>query len=79
MTNADFEIVGPPNATVFLICPQNDGAKEYLQDIVPADAPWLGQNIGVEHRFMKDFVGALFDDGFKIIWQGGLIVGKNGR
>ncbi len=74
--NADFEIVGPPDATVFLVCPQNDGAKEYLQDIVPADAPRLGHNVSVEHRFLNDFIGALFDDGFKIEWQGALIIGR---
>ena len=76
MSDADFEIVGPPDATVFLVCPQNDGAKEYLQDIVPADAPWLGQGVGVEHRFLNDFIGALFDDGFKITWDGALITGR---
>ncbi len=76
MTDTDFEIVGPPDATVFLVCPQNDGAKEYLQDIVPADATWLGQNLGVDHNFMSDFIGALFDDGFKITWDGALITGR---
>ena len=73
----DFEIIGPPNATVFLVCPQNDGAKEYLSDMVPADAQWLGQNLAVEHNYMQDFIGALFNDGFKITWDGALIVGRN--
>ena len=76
MTNADFEIIGPTDATVFLVCPQNDEAKLYLFDIVPEDAIWLDDNISVEHRFMSDFIGALFDDGFKIEWQGALITGR---
>ena len=76
MPNADFEIVGPPGATVFLICPQNDEAKLYLLDIVPEEATWLDDNLAVENNFMGDFVDALFDDGFKIIWQGALIVGR---
>ncbi len=72
----DFEIIGGPHDTVYLVCPLNDKAKEYLRDIVPKDAPWLGDNLGVENHFMNDLVGALFDDGFLIDYMGQRIMGR---
>lgn len=67
---ADFELVGGGADTVLLLKPQNDDARQYLDDIVPDDAQFLGESLAIENKYVMDFCVALMADGFNIAHQG---------
>ena len=71
----DYEIIGPPGATGFLLCPRSQSAREYLIDLIAPEALWIGPNLTVEPHYLSDLVGALIADTFIVEYQGQRVVG----
>ena len=52
------------HGSIWLMFPQNDGAREYAADVLPEDTPMHGEGYAVEPRYVADLVNALQCDGF---------------
>ncbi len=52
------------HGSVWLMFPQNDGAREYAVDVLAEDSPMHGAGYAIEPRYVADIVTALQDDGF---------------
>jgi hypothetical protein len=48
------------------VFPQNDGARDWLEDHVDEEAQWLGNALVVERRYLDDLVQNLRGDGFTV-------------
>jgi hypothetical protein len=59
---ADFVVYG--GGSVYLVRPLTNAARDHLSCVVGAEAQFLGDAVGVEHRYIAQFVAALTDDGF---------------
>ena len=71
----DYEIISPPGASVFLLCPISQDAREYLADLIGPEARWMGLNLAIEPRYLADLVDALIADTFIVEYQGQRVVG----
>lgn len=61
---SDFQIQRAGN--IFLFHPQNDEAREHLEQHVAEDAQWWAGKLCVEHGCARPLAQALMDEGFKV-------------
>ena len=54
------------HGTIFLVRPQNDRARQHLQESISADAQWFGDALAVEHRYARDLAAGLIEEGFTV-------------
>jgi hypothetical protein len=50
-------------ATVYLVVPVSDAAKEWLDVHIDEDATWHGNGVAVEHRYIEDILLGMVADG----------------
>lgn len=50
-------------ATVYLIVPASDVAKDWLKEHVDENAMWHGNGVAVEHRYVDDILLGMAEDG----------------
>ncbi len=62
--NADFRY--EDHGSVALIVPLNDEASEVLAERAPSDAPWWGNGLAVEPRYVGPILEDLDAEGFTI-------------
>lgn len=52
--------------TLYLLIPVTTEAKTWASDNLPEDAPRLGQNVAVEHRYILSIVDGIKDSGLTV-------------
>ena len=57
----DFQVVD--GGSVFLLIPQSDEARTWVDEHIPADAPVFGQGIAVEARYIHPILFGIVEDG----------------
>lgn len=62
----DFNLIGAPGDTVFLLDPETDAGATWIDENVGAGAQYLGRMLVVEHRYIFDIVEGLQADGYSI-------------
>ena len=62
----DFIVHGMPQDTVFLLEPVTIYAADWIEEHIPTNAPTVGNNIAVEHRFIGQIVRGIQDDGLTV-------------
>ncbi len=68
MENADFAIHAEGFATVWLIEPVSQAAKEFvLEQLDIEEWQWAGVGFAVDHRAARDLCQALTDEGFSVM------------
>jgi len=55
-----------PQASVVLVTPQDDEAREWLQEHTDPEATWLGPSLGVEARYAQDLLLGAIADGVNV-------------
>jgi len=61
---ADYTAVD--GGSVLLLRPNNDTAREHLEDNTADEAQWFGMALVVEPRYMQNLIDNLEDEGFKV-------------
>nr|ABI21616.1 Smu18A [uncultured organism] len=61
---ADFTVSG--GGSVYLVHPHTDDARNHLLRVVGMEAQFLGNAVAVEHRYIRQIVVALVEDGFTV-------------
>ena len=54
------------HGSIYLLIPQTDAAKEWVEDNLPDDAQTFGAGIVVEHRYIYDIVNGIRGDGLEV-------------
>ena len=54
------------HGSIFLLIPNTEAAKEWINAHIPEDAPTIGPNIAVEHRYIGDIVDGIVKDGLTV-------------
>ena len=54
------------HGSLYLLIPQTDAAEQWIEDNLPEDAPRLGKNVAVEHRYIYDIVDGIRADGLEV-------------
>ena len=49
--------------TLFLLTPNTEAAKSWIEDFIPEDAMKCGDSIVVEHRYISDILTGIVCDG----------------
>jgi hypothetical protein len=57
------DVIVQDHGTLFTFCPRSQAARDWWAENVQ-DAPCLGRNICVEHRFAPDIIEGLKQAGF---------------
>ncbi len=52
--------------TLYLVEPMNDKALKNLEGFTPPYTYWWGNTLPVEHRFIRDLVSQLTDEGWEV-------------
>lgn len=52
------------HGSIWIMTPQNSGAREYASDVLPGDSLMQGAGYVVEPRYVADIVESLQGDGF---------------
>jgi hypothetical protein len=63
----DFTVVGNPGATVFILKPNNDEAKAWIDEKVGKDSLYGFGGVAVGHRYIQDITNGLTEDG--LTWE----------
>ena len=61
---ADFSIQN--EGTIYLVHPQTAAAEDWFADNIPDDAQQFGRALVVEHRFIRDLVAGITNDGLTV-------------
>lgn len=54
------------HGSIWLCRPQNDAAREHLEENVSEEAQWFGGALVVEPRYVEGLVGGLRDNGWSV-------------
>ena len=54
------------HGTLFLVFPETDGAREWIDEHVTGEVTWFGNALVVEHRYIRDLVAGMIEDGLKV-------------
>jgi len=54
------------DGSVSLVTPETPAAHEWLSEHVPADAPWFGDALAVEPRFLDALIDGIEGDGLAV-------------
>jgi hypothetical protein len=49
--------------TLFLLYPQSEAAKAWVEEHIPEDATYWGNAVVVEHRYIQDILAGINEDG----------------
>lgn len=61
----DFEVTGA--GTLYIVTPQTDDAAAHLDEVLdPENSTRWGRGVAVEHRYVRDFMARLQEDGFSV-------------
>lgn len=52
--------------TIYLVHPQTAAAEDWFADNIPDDAQQFGRALVVEHRFIRDLVAGITNDGLTV-------------
>ncbi len=63
-TQTDFEVQN--HGSIFLLCPLTDEARKWIEESLPGDIQWFGDNVAVEHRYIRDIVEDIEIDGLTV-------------
>jgi len=66
MEKHDFEVIN--EGSIFLLRPVTEAARVWCDDCMPEDAPTFGKAYVIEHRYIRDFVESLVEDGYKFAY-----------
>ena len=64
METTDFSVLN--QSSIFLLTPNSESAKEWVDENIDSEAMWWGNSVVVEHRYIKDIVDGLLNDGFTV-------------
>lgn len=60
----DFTLSG--GGTIYLLRPQTEAARDWVDTYLPDDAQWLGGAVAIEHRYVDDIVEGFTADGLTL-------------
>ena len=61
---ADFILSG--GGSVYILTPQTDAARDWIEEHIPDDAQWFGHGVAVEHRYVDAIVTGIIADGLEV-------------
>lgn len=64
METTDFSVEN--HSSIFLLTPNSEAATEWVDDNIDSEAMRWGNAVVVEHRYIRDIVDGLIEDGFTI-------------
>jgi hypothetical protein len=64
METTDFSVLN--QSSIFLLTPNSESAKEWVDENIDSEAMWWGNSVVVEHRYIRDIVDGLLNDGFTV-------------
>lgn len=54
------------HGSIWLVRPQNEEARQHLEDHTAEDAQWLGNALAVEHRYVPGLAEGLNNEGYSV-------------
>lgn len=60
----DFDVQN--HGSIFLLIPNTDDAKQWVEEHLPDDAMTFGNGIAIEHRYITDIVNGALGDGLTV-------------
>jgi hypothetical protein len=54
------------HGTIFLLIPETDAARTWVEANLPDDALTFGRGVVVEHRYIADIVAGIQGDGLEV-------------
>jgi len=60
-TMPDFYVLG--GGTLYLLQPNTDAARDWIREHISDEAQTLGESVAVEHRYLRDILEGIRDDG----------------
>ena len=51
---------------IFLVHPESDAGRAWINEYLPADAQRFGEAVVVEHRFINDIMHGMTKDGLEV-------------
>lgn len=67
----DYTVTG--GSSIWLVRPENDAARQHLEENVEEEALWFGGSLAVELRYIGDLVLALQRHGFAVAFGRGRV------
>jgi hypothetical protein len=64
-SQADVLVTGD-GGSLFLVHPQSDAAKQWIEENVQSDAQWFGRYLVVEHRYIRNLVTGMLEAGLEV-------------
>lgn len=54
------------HGTIWLMVPQSEQAREWIEEHIPEDAMGFGDAVVIEHRFVGDIIEGCVNDGLEV-------------
>ena len=61
---ADFILSG--GGSVYILTPQTDAARAWVDEHIPEDAQWFGRGVAIEHRYVDAIVAGIIADRLEV-------------